>query len=108
VISLEVKNLKIIGAKECFYSPAYLINVQQRCINTRLSLSLLREISRNASIIASAEVELNRAKLLLASYTKKDRLERVSSGYFSVLFAWVISLSNDEDSTNLSYNLTAV
>lgn len=34
-ISLEVRNLKIKGAKGCFYSPEDLISVQQRWINTK-------------------------------------------------------------------------
>ena len=62
VMSLEVRNLKISGAKGCFSSPADLIRVQQRWINTRFSLYLLRGISRKAPITASAEVELNKEK----------------------------------------------
>lgn len=66
-ISLEVKNLNINGAKGCFYSPADLIRVQQRWMKTKLSLSLCRDISRNAPITASAEVEPKSEKFELES-----------------------------------------
>lgn len=35
VMSFEVRNLKIRGARGCFYSPADLISVQQRWMKTK-------------------------------------------------------------------------
>lgn len=51
-MSFDVRNLKIIGASGCFSSPADFMSVQQRCINTKWSLYLLRDISLNAPITA--------------------------------------------------------
>ena len=102
VMSFEVRNLKISGARGCFSSPADSMSVQQRWMKTRFSLYLLRGMSRNAPITASAEVELNSEKWLLANSTKKVRLESASYGSFKELLACRISLSKEGEPMSLS------
>jgi hypothetical protein len=68
--SLEVRSLKINGARGCFSSPADLIKEQQRWMKTMLSIYLVDCSDLIEEMTDSDAVELNSEKLSFASKAK--------------------------------------